>query len=78
MDAGEAGPPSGVSGASGLAPPAVGLPDVDPDEEDSLIEALERAAEAAGRASRLVTDPESVADDAGAVAASTSSESGDR
>jgi hypothetical protein len=73
----ESQPTSTLSGAPGLAPAASALPDVDPDEEDSLIEALERAAEAAGRATRSVAEPESVDDETGGATASPPSETGD-
>lgn len=54
-----------VEGALGVTPGVAGeslrageLPDVDSEEEDSLIEALEHATLAAGRAERSLTDPE--------------------
>jgi len=39
------------------------LPDVDPEEEDSLMTALEQATEAAGRATRSATEPDQPAGD---------------
>ncbi len=77
-DAMESPPTSTLSGAPGLAPAASALPDVDPDEEDSLIEALERAAEAAGRATRSATEPQSVDEETGGATASPPSATGDR
>jgi segregation and condensation protein B len=67
------------AGAPGPLPDLVAttdLPDVDPEEEDALIEALEEATNAAGRASLSMTNPNAEAE-GDAASASTSSESGE-
>ncbi|MEO8213027.1 MAG: SMC-Scp complex subunit ScpB [Myxococcales bacterium] len=53
------------------------LPEVDPEEEDSLIEALEHATHAAGRAERSLVQPEADATEGDGPDASASSAHGD-
>lgn len=54
------------------------LPDVDPEEEDSLIDALERASQAAGRATESATEPAASGTDDASATASPPSDNGDR
>jgi segregation and condensation protein B len=59
-------------------PPAIELPDADPEEEEALLEALEHAAAAAGRATQSASDSEAPEDEDESAAASNSAQAGDR
>lgn len=57
-EAGDAASPAGAASPSGaLRPTTVELPNVDPDEEEALLEELEQATQAAGRATASALEP---------------------